>query len=88
MTDRDSIRWMGMTEDGGLAFVEAPNPFYGATPAAQDTRSKRRFREHSTPHCELTIPDPDARAERYLDHRLYRCKCGWFGWLIPKENNG
>lgn len=48
----------------------------------QDRRSANRFREHSKAGCALTV-NLDAQTPNYPGHRLYRCACGWFGWLIP-----
>lgn len=51
----------------------------------QDLRSKNRFREHSTPHCELT--NLGNVSQRHPNHNLFVCKCGWTGWLIPKKED-
>lgn len=52
---------------------------------AQDLRSKNRFREHSQEGCSLI--NLGNTSHRQPNHQLFRCACGWIGWLIPKENH-
>lgn len=54
------------------------------TKAEQDQRSKNRFREHSGEGCDLI--NTGQISHRQPNHELHQCKCGWVGWLIPKEN--
>lgn len=48
----------------------------------QDLRSKNRVREHSGEGHSFVSEHKWSRNQP--NHELYKCSCGWVGWIIPK----